>query len=130
MQIRDLLSEKRLSHLEEMVAEIDVQELKTKIDNGEIFKLVEVSNPADFKKGHIKGAIPIPLESLRDAAPQKFRKFQQIVVYCKESNSSVGVAAARILQRLGFSNVLLLKGGKEHWQQAGLPLESDGHDQS
>ncbi|NIR48941.1 sulfurtransferase, partial [candidate division KSB1 bacterium] len=31
--------------------------------------------------------------------------------------------AARILQDLGFTNVLLLKGGKEAWQDAGLPLE-------
>jgi rhodanese-related sulfurtransferase len=130
MQIRDLLTEKRLHQLEEMVAEIDVQELKKKIDNGEIFQLVEVSNPEDFKKGHLEGATNIPLAWLPEMAPLKFHKLQQIVIYCENSNSSVGVAAARILQRLGFANMLLLKGGKERWQQAGLPLESEGHDQS
>ncbi|MFQ5864738.1 MAG: rhodanese-like domain-containing protein [bacterium] len=122
MEIRDLLTEKRLFNLEEMVAELSLEELKSKIDEGEIFHLVEVSNEDGFDQDHIPGAINIPLNTLRESADQKFRKYEQIVVYCKESTSSVGVASARLLQRLGFSNVLLFRGGKEVWQKAGYPL--------
>ena len=122
MQIKDLLTEKRLHHLEEMVSEITVDELKSKIKRNEIFKLVEISNPDDFVNGHIDGAINIPLDSLATEANKRFRKFQQIVIYVQEAASSVGTVAAVRLQRLQFSNVVLLRGGKEAWRNAGLPL--------
>ncbi len=122
MQIKDLLTEKRLHHLEEMVSEITVDELKAKVKRHEIFKLVEISNPDDFDNGHIDGAINIPLDSLAREASKRFRKFQQIVIYVQEAASSVGTVAAGRLQRLEFSNVVLLKGGKEAWRNAGLPL--------
>jgi rhodanese-related sulfurtransferase len=123
MQIRDLLTEKRLWNLEEMVAEIELEELKSKMDEGELFHLLEVSNPKDFEQEHIPGAVNIPLSSLAQTASQKFRKYEQLVVYCQGASSSVGISAARILQRLGFSNVLLVRGGKEAWKKAGYPLE-------
>lgn len=123
MQIRDLLTEKRLRHLEEMVAEISPEALNAKIKGGEIFKLIEVSDLDDFEKGHIAGAINIPLNSLVETASSKFKKFQQIVLYGQEANSGVGTVAARKLQRAGFSNVEVLKGGKEVWQNSGLPLQ-------
>ncbi len=123
MKIRDLLTEKRLCNLEEMVAEISLEELNSKIEEGEIFHLIEVSNEDDFNQGQIPGAINIPLTSLKETVTRDFKKYEQIVVYCKESSSSVGVTAARILHRLGFSNVLLLRGGKEGWQNAGYPLD-------
>jgi len=122
MKIKDLLTEKRLHHLEEMVSEITVDELKSKIKHNEIFKLVEISNPDDFDNGHIDGAINIPLDSLATEASKRFRKFQQIVIYVQEEVSSVGTVAAGRLQRLEFSNVVLLRGGKEAWRNAGLPL--------
>lgn len=122
MQIKDLLTEKRLRHLEEMVSEITVDELKSKIKRNEIFKLVEISNPDDFGNGHIAGAINISLGSLARVASKRFKKFQQIVIYVQEAASSVGTVAAVRLQRLGFSNVVLLRGGKESWRNAGLLL--------
>ncbi len=122
MKIKDLLTEKRLHHLEEMVSEITVDELKAKVKRHEIFKLVEISNPDDFDNGHIAGAINIPLDSLAKEANKRFRKFQQIVIYVQEAASSVGTVAAGRLQRLEFSNVVLMRGGKEAWRNAGLPL--------
>ncbi len=122
MQTRDLLTEKRLRHLEEMVSEITVDELKSKIKGNEIFKLVEISTPDDFESGHIEDAIDIQFADLEDEASKRFRKFQQIVIYVQEAASSVGIVAAGKLQRLGFANVVLLRGGKEAWQNAGLPL--------
>ena len=106
-----------------MVTEITVDELQRKKEDGEIFKLVEVSDAEDFEAGHIAGAIHITVSELHDKSVQLFKKFQQIIVYAEESSSSVGSIAARMLQQLGFSNALLLKGGKEGWKGAGLPLE-------
>lgn len=122
METKDLLTEKRLSQLSEMVAEISTAELSEKIENGEIFKLLEISDADDFAAGHIKGAMHVTLDRVREAALSQFRKYQQIVVYCQESNSSVARVAALQLQRAGFTNVLVLKGGKEAWKQAELML--------
>ncbi|RMF58141.1 MAG: rhodanese-like domain-containing protein [Calditrichaeota bacterium] len=125
MEIRDLLTEKRLQQMGEMVAEITVAELKAKINAGEVFKLVDVSTPEDFESGHIAGAINIPLATLEETALRLFKPFQQIVVYAAETSSSLGMVAARLLQHLGFTNVLALKGGKEAWKNAGYPLEGE-----
>lgn len=124
MKIRDVLTEKRLQNLEAMVSEIEVEVLQGKIEAGEIFKLIEVSRSEDFDKGHIAAAVHIPLDSIIETVSRSFRKIQQIVVYCEEANSSVGTNAVRFLQRLGFSNAVLLRGGKSAWREAGLPLES------
>ena len=105
-----------------MVSEIAVDELQAKVKRHELFTPVEISNPADFGNGHIAGAINIPLDSLAREANKRFRKFQQIVIYVQEAASSVGTVAAGRLQRLEFSNVVLLTGGKEAWRNAGLPL--------
>ncbi|MCG8605248.1 rhodanese-like domain-containing protein, partial [bacterium] len=108
-----------------LVSEIDVLELKAKMDAGEIFKLVEVSNQSHYDEGHLSGAIQIPLEGLQSIVLKRFRKFQQIVIYCEEAKSSVGLNAVRFLQHIGFSNVILLRGGKEAWRAAGLPIQKD-----
>lgn len=123
MQTKDLLTSKRLRHLDPMVTEITVDELQRKREDGEIFKLIEVSDAEDYDAGHIAGATHISISELQDKSPQLFKKFQQIILYAQESSSSVGFIGARILQRLGFSNVQLLKVGKEGWKGVGLPLE-------
>lgn len=127
MQTRDLLTEKRLRNLEEMVAEISVEELDQKIQAGEIFKLIEVSNPEDYQKAHIEGAINITLDSLLETCLKQFNKIQQLVIYVQDADSSVGILSARRLQSAGFSNVLLVKGGKEAWQGAGFSLEGENN---
>jgi rhodanese-related sulfurtransferase len=125
MKIHDLLTEKRLRDLEAMVSEISPETLKAKLENYETFQLIEVSNPEDFHKGHIGGAINIPLPLLKERASQQFSKLPQLVVYCEQASSGVGTVAARTLQDLGFYNVLMLTGCKEAWKQAGFPLEEE-----
>ncbi len=122
MQTKDLLTEKRLRHLEEMVAEIGPEELRSKITNEELFKLVDVSDAAHFAQSHINDAINFPLVDLVGCATQHFRKFQQIVVYHHDAASGVATLAARQLQRSGFANVLVLKGGLQSWKDAGYDV--------
>jgi len=125
MNFQDMLTEKRLRDLDEMVAEISAEELKAKLEAGEIFQLIDVSEPEAFQKGHLPTAENLPLTELGQVAPARFRPFQQLVVYCAEADSSLAQVAARLLQDLGFYNVLVLKGGKEAWRQAGYELVSD-----
>lgn len=126
--MKDLLTSKRLRHLEEMVRIITPEELQTKIANREFVHLIDVSEPADFKKLHIRDAVNIPLEVLLPEVEKRFRKFQQLVVCSHEKDSAVGLVAARKLQQAGYSNVELLNTSAEAWRQAGLPLEGEEKD--
>lgn len=125
MNAHDILTQKRLRHLEPMVAEITVEELQSKFALDETFKLIELSDPDDYAKGHIEGALHISPGALKEEAQKRFLTFQQIVLYTEEANSSIAIAGARLLQSLGFSNVVVLKGGKEAWKNAGLDLQGE-----
>lgn len=117
-----MLTEKRLRQLDSMVAGITPAELNEKLAAGEIFVLVEISEPDEFQKGHIDDALNLQIEGVVEGALRKFAKFTQIVLYATESASGVASTAARLLQHAGFTNVLVLRDGKEAWLNSGLPL--------
>lgn len=122
MLIQDMLTEKRLHQLDGMVAEIMPAELNKKLEAGEIFEVIEISEPHDFEQAHIDGALNFQIESVVETALRRFEKFEQIVLYASKAASGVASVAAKRLQRAGFTNVLVLRGGKEAWEKEGLPL--------
>ncbi len=125
MKVPDLLTEKRLRQLDEMVTEISPDALQAKLDRGELFHLVDVDDWEDYRRKHIPGAINLPLGALRQHAPERFRPFQQIVVYAHQGVSTLAAVAAHLLYDLGFFNVEALAGGLEAWEQAGFEVEGD-----
>ena len=92
--------------------EIDVRELKRKIDAKDDFYLLDVREPNEFKIGRIPGSTLIPLGEV----PQRYQeipKDKEIVVHCKMGARSAKAAA--FLRQQGFSNVKNLKGGILDW---------------
>ena len=66
-----------------MVATITRDELKTKMDRGERFKLVETLAPTAYEHAHLPGAINLPPDRVRELAPQMLPdKQEEIIVYC------------------------------------------------
>jgi rhodanese-related sulfurtransferase len=66
-----------------MVATINRDELKAKIDRRERFRLVETLPEPAFQKAHLPGAANLPPGRLRELAPQVLPdKGEEIVVYC------------------------------------------------
>ena len=66
-----------------MVATITRDDLKSKIDRREKFKLVDVLAPEYYAKGHLPGAINIPMDRLKELAPKLLPdKNADVVVYC------------------------------------------------
>lgn len=51
-------------------------ELKAALDQGQPLTVLDVRSPAEFEKGHVKGATNIPLDRLRTGwkASSRFRK--------------------------------------------------------
>ena len=83
---------------------------------------VDVRYPADFRRGHIKGAVSIPFYSLKTIT---YPKDQALVVYCSGIGCSLSDDAAITLQELGYTNVKVLTGGIAEWSMKGYPMEGD-----
>ncbi len=72
------------------------------------YQLVDVRQPGEYAKGHLPGALLIPLGDLAARAGE-LDDHKQTIVYCRSGVRSK--TAGQILTRLGFDQVLNLKGG-------------------
>lgn len=102
---------------------ITMEDLLEMLENKEHFKLVEVLAKEEYNKGHIPGAINIPLDELETLAKRRLKKTDNIVVYCASYSCHASTKAAKKLLDLGYNHILDFKGGKRWWQHAGLELE-------
>lgn len=79
--------------------------------------VIDVRQPTEWDRGHIKGATHIPLDEL----PTRLENLPQgktIITVCQSGHRSA--RAARTLTRAGH-DALNLRGGMNAWQHAGLP---------
>jgi len=76
-------------------------------------QLIDVRTPGEFKQGHLKGAINIPLQTLEDNL-SKIKKDKALIMYCASGMRSA--AAKRILTGKGFQPVY--NGGGYHRLQS------------
>ena len=131
--------EKVYSSADEWVAEVQsnlktvtVDQLKQKIDDFEMFYLLDVREPAEYYPGYIPGAINVPGGILifkmnddgfwEEQMSYTPTKEDEIIVFCKKGKRSV--MAADQLKKLGYSNVKFLDGGWKKWELT-FPLEYD-----
>lgn len=83
--------------------------------------LVDVRSPADFKRGHIIGAVNVPLAKLAERSKELGKAGERpLIVYC--ALGSTAPQAAEQLRKQGYAEVAALKGGLNAWQSAGLPV--------
>ena len=80
--------------------------------------VVDVRQNGEYRRGHIQGAVHIPLEQL-SRRMNKLPAGKTIVTVCQSGHRSA--AAARTLTRAGH-DVLNLRGGMNAWRRAGLPI--------
>ena len=84
--------------------------------------VLDVRDAAEYKSGHITNARNVP-ESELDMRQKELEKVKAkpIIVSCGRGNRSAAIAAK--LRKLGFAEVVSLRGGIAAWQQANMPLE-------
>ena len=100
---------------------IAAPEAAERVARGEILA-VDVRQDVEWKAGHIRGAVHIPLARVSSNAPGLSRA-KPIVTVCRSGHRSA--AAARALRRAGYE-VLNLDGGMKSWARNGLPLDPPG----
>jgi rhodanese-related sulfurtransferase len=94
--------------------------------------LIDIREPAEFRRGHIPGAVHLPrgllefeihglvqrMLSPEVGAPEE----QPIVLYCGTGGRSA--LAAETLAAMGYRNVRSMSGGLVAWAQANLPVDT------
>lgn len=106
------------------VRELDVQDVKAKLDAGEQFHLVDVREDREWEAGHLPGAMHLGKGVIeRDVEKQIPDPDAQIVLYCGGGFRSA--LAADNLQKMGYMNVWSMDGGFGGWKEAGYPLSKD-----
>lgn len=94
----------------------------TRLMNQSNTLVLDIRDGKDFAAGHLPRARHIPMGELEKRADEIQRfKDKPVLVTCRNGNRAG--AAARVLKRLGFTNVFQLKGGLVAWEQASLPVE-------
>jgi rhodanese-related sulfurtransferase len=105
------------------VTECTVDDVKTKLANGEPFTLVDVREESEYAAGHAAGAVHIGKGVIeRDIEAKVPDSSTALVLYCGGGFRSA--LAADALQKMGYTNVISMDGGWRAWMQAGLPVES------
>lgn len=107
-----------------MARTIERDELEQRIAAGDV-TVVETLRAEHFAAGHLPGAVHIHFEAVAEQAPRLLPdKDATIITYCSNTACRNSEAAANQLTALGYTDVRKYAGGKEDWQDAGLPLET------
>lgn len=99
------------------VDEISVEELNHLIENNpKQIQLLDVRTKAEWKSGHISGAINIPITELVSRLDElSFNKEVLLVPICLSAHRSI--PAVRIFKELGYKDVKQLSGGMKSWNK-------------
>jgi rhodanese-related sulfurtransferase len=103
------------------VQETTVDAVKTKLDRGEKFLLIDVREESEFAKDHLPSAIHLGKGIIeRDIEARAPDLATPMVLYCGGGFRSA--LAADNLQKMGYQGVISMDGGIREWREKGYPL--------
>lgn len=103
------------------VRETTVDVIKSRMDRGDRFTLVDVREESEFAKDHLPGAIHMGKGVIERDLEQKVPDLNtELVLYCGGGFRSA--LAADNLQKMGYTNVLSMDGGIRDWREKGYPI--------
>jgi len=96
-------------------------QILTNLVNRENGVVIDIRPIADFNKGHIHGALNIPLSKVKDSI-KELEKYKNtpIIMVCANGISVAG--ACSILKKQGMEKVYKLTGGMTSWVGDNLPV--------
>jgi rhodanese-related sulfurtransferase len=95
---------------------ITPEEVKKRLDAGEILNLIDVREPHENAEFNIGGKL-LPLGKIQSMQTEDIEdlRSEEVILYCRSGNRS-GIAAMT-LDSMGFTNTKNLIGGMLTWQQ-------------
>ncbi len=86
--------------------------------------VIDVRPAEDYRRGHIPGAINIPLPNL-DKRDPRLSAATRLIVYASGSSSPLSPAAAKKLIAIGYTGVYDFRGGTQLWRAKGGELVTE-----
>jgi rhodanese-related sulfurtransferase len=106
------------------VRELNVDQVKTRLDRHEKFHLIDVREESEWAKDHLPGAIHLGKGIIERDIEQRFPDLgAELVLYCGGGFRSA--LAADNLRKMGYTNVISMDGGIRDWRNRGYPLVKD-----
>ena len=103
------------------VRETTVDEIKSRLDRGDKFVLVDVREESEWQKDHLPGAIHMSKGVIERDVEQKVPDLNtEMVLYCGGGFRSA--LAADNLQKMGYTNVISMDGGVRGWREKNYPM--------
>ena len=82
------------------------------------FVLIDVRTPEEYAQGFIDGAINMDMKNKSFISNiQQIDKNKKVYLYCKAGGRSA--KASKVLDSLGYKNIINLEGGFDAWKEAG-----------
>lgn len=111
--------------------EISAAALQHKMEGSSALSLIDVRSLAEYRSGHIPGARSVPIDNLNEDKLSQLVKNhslqtdQPLFITCQAGLRAE--KAANMLRDAGLEQPVLLQGGTDAWQKAGLPLKRHGN---
>jgi len=85
------------------------------------FVILDVRTPAEFREGHIEGAVLLDISAPEfETRVSALDRGKTYLVYCRTGNRSL--RAVQTMERLGFRSIYHMNQGIVGWQQKKFPL--------
>ncbi|HEX2830360.1 MAG TPA: rhodanese-like domain-containing protein [Burkholderiales bacterium] len=84
--------------------------------------VLDVRDAAEYKSGHITNARNVP-EGELEARAKELEKVKTKPIIVSDGRGNRSAAIATKLRKLGFAEVVSLRGGLAAWQKDNMPLE-------
>jgi rhodanese-related sulfurtransferase len=83
--------------------------------------ILDVRTPGEYKRGHLKNSILIPVQELQNRFKEiGTNKDREILIYCATGNRST--VASKILIDNGFKHIVNMRGGIYDWSKNNYPV--------
>jgi rhodanese-related sulfurtransferase len=107
-----------------MIKSINREQLLERLARNPTPILVEALPEKYYRDWHLPGARHMPHDQARALAARVLPdRAAPVVVYCSSATCQNSHIAARVLEQMGYSDVSVYAGGKQDWDEAGLPVE-------
>ncbi len=99
--------------------DITVQELKKRLDGGEVLSIIDVRGEDELNEGMIPGVKHIPTSAVQERVAE-FKSEQPVYVVCASGTRSKLVV--QFLNKQNINNVVSVTGGMHAWIVAGFDV--------
>src|SRR6266404_358886 len=114
--------EKLVQEAKTRVHELTVDQVKSKLDRGDRFQIIDVREESEWARDRLPEAIHLGKGIIeRDIETRVPDHGAELILYCGGGFRSA--LAADNLQKMGYKNVWSMDGGIREWREKNLPLD-------